>query len=182
MSWRSIMGAAPAAKPLTHYSHNTQNCAEGGNSADTADIALGGPPVEAAPEPEAPAPLAVPVADPVDGPPDLVEGVARLCEAPMPQAYSPARWARMKADARQLVADHGGTLADAGWKAEDLFSVHPAAPEARQDYKGAVTLINGRAVEAVAPETITLRSPDGSRLTIYRRGPQPGRVMLWELS
>ncbi len=99
----------------------------------------------------------------------------------MPQAFTPARWVGLKSDATTLLVDHGDDLAAAGWTAADLFSVHPKAPEARQDYKGAVPLIHGRKVDGVTPETVTLRSADGSRLTIYRTPSQPGSVMLWEL-
>lgn len=119
-------------------------------------------------------------------PREWAEAFARVCCMPRPASLSAASW--------QRVIDHAGRMLDSpsilrnlvryGWELEDVFSVHPYAPESRQDAKGLLMLMQGAEVVSVINEqAIGLRHEAGGAMLYYRKplSRTPGRVMIWEM-
>jgi hypothetical protein len=94
---------------------------------------------------------------------------------------SPLHWAQFVRDARRFLAEWGAEAARLGWSAEDIFGVHPLAPEARYDVMGIVPLIRGNEVVAISEQRATIRTPGGGHMTYYRHRPNSGAVAVWEL-
>jgi hypothetical protein len=94
---------------------------------------------------------------------------------------SPLHWSQFVRDARRFLAEWGAEAARLGWSAEDLFGVHPLAPEARYDVMGIVPLIRGNEVVAISEQRATIRVSGGGLLTYYRYRPNSGAVAMWEL-
>jgi hypothetical protein len=74
---------------------------------------------------------------------------------------SPLYWSQFVRDARRFLAEWGAEAARLGWSAEDIFGVHPLAPEAHHDMMGIVPLI--RAAK-------WLRLPSGGRPSARQAG------------
>ena len=94
---------------------------------------------------------------------------------------SPLHRSQFVRDARRFLAEWGAEAARLGWSAEDLFGVHPLAPEARYDVMGIVPLIRGNEVIAISKHRATIRTPGGGLLTYYRYRPNTGAGAVWEL-
>jgi hypothetical protein len=94
---------------------------------------------------------------------------------------SPLHWSQFVRDARRFLAEWGAEAARLGWSAEDIFGVHPLAPEARYDVMGIVPLIRGSEVVAITERRATIRTPGGGHMTYYRHRPNSGAVAVWEL-
>ena len=94
---------------------------------------------------------------------------------------SPLHWSQFVRDARRFLQEWGAEAARLGWSAEDLFGVHPLAPEARYDVMGIVPLIRGNEVIAISEHRATIRVSGGVLLTYYRYRPNTGAVAVWEL-
>jgi hypothetical protein len=94
---------------------------------------------------------------------------------------SPLHWSQFVRDARRFLEEWGAEAARLGWSAEDLFGVHPLAPEARYDVMGIVPLIRGNEVIAISKHRATIRTPGGGLLTYYRYRPNTGAGAVWEL-
>jgi hypothetical protein len=94
---------------------------------------------------------------------------------------SPLHWSQFVRDARRFLDEWGAEAARLGWSAEDIFGVHPLAPEARYDVMGIVPLIRGNEVVAISEQRATIRTPGGGRMTYYRYRPNTGAVAVWEL-
>jgi hypothetical protein len=94
---------------------------------------------------------------------------------------SPLYWSLFVRDARRFLAEWGAEAARLGWSAEDIFGVHPMAPEARYDVMGIVPLIRGKEVVAISEQRATIRTPGGGHMTYYRHRPNSGAVAVWEL-
>jgi hypothetical protein len=94
---------------------------------------------------------------------------------------SPLNWSQFVRDARRFLAEWGAEAARLGWSAEDVFGVHPLAPEARYDVMGIVPLIRGNEVVAISEQRATIRTPGGGLMTYYRGRSNNGSVSVWEL-
>jgi hypothetical protein len=94
---------------------------------------------------------------------------------------SPVHWSQFVRDARRFLQEWGAEAARLGWSAEDLFGVHPLAPEARYEVMGIVPLIRGNEVAAISEHRATIRVSGGGLLTYYRYRPNTGAVAVWEL-
>jgi hypothetical protein len=92
---------------------------------------------------------------------------------------SPRHWSQFVRDTRRFLAEWGAETARLGWSAEDIFGVHPLAPEARYDVMGIALLI--RSNEVVAIRGATIRTPGWGHMTYYRHRPNAGAVAVWEL-
>jgi hypothetical protein len=90
-----------------------------------------------------------------------------------PAGVDHGRWLLARDDALAFVETWGEQAAALGWKAEDLFRLHPTAPLARRDVMGLVWLLCGRPVVAMTESTATIKSPTGSLLTYYRCTDEP---------
>jgi hypothetical protein len=88
---------------------------------------------------------------------------------------------RLVRDARAFLDEWGVEAARLGWTAEDLFGLHPAAPEARYDATGLVPLLPNRRVVSISADRATIRTPSGGSLTYYRQRSHKGAVAAWEL-
>ena len=66
-----------------------------------------------------------------------------------------------------------------GWRAADLFGVHPKALDARVDLQGLVWLLEGRSVVEITAATAVIEGRAGARLT-YRRRSMAGPT-IWDL-
>jgi hypothetical protein len=94
---------------------------------------------------------------------------------------SPLHWSQFVRDARLFLQEWGAEAARLGWSAEDVFGVHPLAPEARYDVMGIVLLIRGNEVVAISEHRATIRTPGGGQMTYYRYRPNTGAIAIWEL-
>jgi hypothetical protein len=94
---------------------------------------------------------------------------------------SPLHWSQFVRDARRFLAEWGAEAARLGWSAEDIFGVHPLAPEARYDLMGLVPLIRGNEVVGISEHRATIGTPGGGHMTYYRYRPNTGAVAVWEL-
>jgi hypothetical protein len=94
---------------------------------------------------------------------------------------SPLHWSQFVRDARRFLAEWGAEAARLGWSAEDVFGMHPLAPEARYDVMGLVPLIRGNEVVSISEQRATIRTPGGGHMTYYRHRPNTGAVAVWEL-
>ena len=119
-------------------------------------------------------------------PREWAEAFARVCCMPRPASLSAASW--------QRVIDHAGRMLDNpsilrdlvrhGWGLADVFSVHPRAPEHRQDAKGLLMLMQeAEVISVINEQVIGLRHKEGGAMLYYRRplSRTPGRVMIWEM-
>ena len=94
---------------------------------------------------------------------------------------SPQHWSQFVRDARRFLEEWGAEAARLGWSAEDVFGVHPLAPDARYDVMGIVLLIRGNEVIAISEHRATIRTAGGGLMTYYRYRPNTGAVAVWEL-
>lgn len=111
------------------------------------------------------------------------EGLAKLTSGPPPEAWGPD-WALVRDGllrfADRLAADPWAAKAlRMGWTATDLFGVHPRAPGARMDCRGAATFIADAKIIALMADEIAVETPAGRRLRITK--PINGGVPLWEI-
>jgi hypothetical protein len=94
---------------------------------------------------------------------------------------TPLHWSQFVRDARRFLAEWGAEAARLGWSAEDIFGVHPLAPEARYDVMGILPLIRGNEVVAISEHRAIICTPGGGHMTYYRHRPNSGAVAVWEL-
>lgn len=72
--------------------------------------------------------------------------------------------------------DAFGAQAEAlGWRTHELFGVHPSHGTIRVDFCGAIVLVVGGLVRAIAADRIRFE-----RLTYYRRPLAPVGLPIWE--
>jgi hypothetical protein len=84
-------------------------------------------------------------------------------------------------NARLFLDEWGDEAAALGWTMQDLFGVHPAAPDARYDAMGLLPLLRGRRVTSITADRATIRTPSGGSLTYYRHRPHREAVAAWDL-
>jgi hypothetical protein len=112
-------------------------------------------------------------------PREWAEGFAGLDLARPVNGFTLQQW-------RQLI-DDGGRFLDRwawdaerlGWKAADVFGLHPIAPNANNSLSGLVLLINGGEVVRLARDYATIRTARGSELSYLRRE-MAGSVAVWD--
>jgi len=108
-------------------------------------------------------------------------GFARL-DPDAPVADFPSRrWAELVDDIGAFL--DGGFAAQAaalGWGALDLFGCDDVRPYARIDLAGLLILLNGGRLVALTTAAAVIETGTGARHT-FRRRPQPGAVLIWEL-
>lgn len=114
-------------------------------------------------------------------PHEWAEGLARLCTMPRPAAYTQRRWEHLINDAGRFVDEWAVKASELGWTTAEIFGVDPAAPEARQDGRGLVSLLDGRRIiEMLTDRVVVVPQNGGSRLPIYRRA-REGQIPVWQL-
>ena len=97
-------------------------------------------------------------------PRNWAEGFARLdLASPLP-GFSPACWRQLIDDGGRFLDRWGLEAAALGWRAEDVFGVHPGAPATRYDAMGLVTLIRGGLVERITDCTASIQQVNGELL------------------
>jgi hypothetical protein len=111
----------------------------------------------------------------------VAEGLARLELLPALQKFSKIR--------RQAVIDGAARFADVwavkalalGWQVEELFGLHPLAPEPRLDACGLAFLLADGEVIAMDDKSAVIRSPSGTKT--YYRGDwkSTGATPAWEI-
>src|SRR5262245_949743 len=85
-----------------------------------------------------------------------------------PEQVELRRWQQAVDDGYRFLTSWGEQASTLGWSGEDLFALHPVAPDARYDAMGLVWLLRGRPVVALTASTATILLRSGSTLT-YRR-------------
>jgi hypothetical protein len=113
-------------------------------------------------------------------PREWAEGFARLNLASAAPGFGGTRWQQVIDDGGRFLDRWASEAAQLGWRAVDIFGIHPLAPAARFDVMGLVPIINGGEVVAITERSATIQSPGGSRL-VYMRRTAGGGVCLWEL-
>lgn len=119
-----------------------------------------------------------------DLPSEWLEGVFRLCRMSRTADVPASRWQLLQERAVDFCRAWGPTAHALGWRALDLFGCHRLKPYYRLDASGLVWLLADREIVAMAPDSATLRTPTGARLTYRcRRDPvlDRQRVLAWEL-
>ena len=109
------------------------------------------------------------------------EGLRRLEAATSIAGMMPLDRLRLVRDAKAFLRDWGREAARLAWTEEDLFGLHPAAPNGRYDAMGLVPLLNGRNVISIAPDRATIAARSGGTLTYYRNRLQKDAVAVWQL-
>jgi hypothetical protein len=112
----------------------------------------------------------------------VAEGIARLETLPALKRFSEKR--------RQAIIDGTAKFADVwaakalklGWSVEELFGLHPSAPEARLDACGLAFLLDSGEVIAMDEKTAVIRSFTGI-ITRYYRGDckRTGAQLAWDI-
>jgi hypothetical protein len=115
-------------------------------------------------------------------PAEIVKGVKHLLTAPAPRDFPPARWLNAVKQAIHFATAWAPLALSLGWTAEELFGLHPIAPDRRHDAKGlAFALSDGKCIVAITANRGVIRAASGAKLSFYRR-PGPGSAILaWEL-
>jgi hypothetical protein len=85
-----------------------------------------------------------------------------------PEQVERRSWQQAIDDGRRFLACWGEQAAILGWSADDLFVLHPVAPNGRYDTMGLVWLLRGRPVVSLTASTAAIRTPCDGTLT-YRR-------------
>ena len=109
------------------------------------------------------------------------EGFARLDLAARHPDFSESWWRAIVKDGGRFLEVWAPEAARLGWRATDLFGVHPIAPSTRFDTMGLVPIISGGEVISMNERGATIRSP-GGQLLFYMRRPLSGAVCLWDRS
>lgn len=112
------------------------------------------------------------------------DGLARLSTMPAPETWG-RDWREVR-DGLLRFADElaGPWLAQAvalGWRVNDLFGVHPDAPTARMDCRGAATFLGRAKIVAITDKTITVETRPGNKLQIGKPA-TAGGVPIWEFT
>jgi hypothetical protein len=94
-------------------------------------------------------------------------------EVRCPEQVELRRWQQAVDDGGRFLCSWGEQAAALGWSDDDLFALHPVAPDARYDTMGLVWLLRGRPVVALTASTAAIRTPSGSTLTYRRALAQP---------
>ncbi len=117
---------------------------------------------------------------PASLPPSIVDGLARLTDAPAPRLIVPDAWPIAVADALRLASDGWAEKALAmGWAQLDLFG---AVPDREGDpyADGLAVKLGGRTILALCATFATVSSGGAAR-TYLHRGNNEGAVLLWDL-
>lgn len=116
-------------------------------------------------------------------PEEWAAGFARLCVMAKPAGYSGRRWEQLVNDGGLFLDHFGGQAAALGWRAVDVFGVHPNVPATATHCMGLVPLINGGQVLAITADSARLQTPLGAIQTFQRRlAIPPNAIALWELT
>lgn len=115
-------------------------------------------------------------------PREWANALARLDPARPPADVPQGRW-RTFIDDCCVFLDSGwaGRAAALGWGPHELFGCDRAKPFARVSRQGLLWLLNGRLLLALTGDIAAIANSNGGRLTYYRRPPQPGQILVWEL-
>jgi hypothetical protein len=81
------------------------------------------------------------------------------------------RWLNACADADTFLREWGTTAEELGWKADDLFGLHPLAPLARYDVIGLVWLLRGQKVHQLTAGEAVLENGLRHRREVKRVPP-----------
>jgi hypothetical protein len=114
-------------------------------------------------------------------PQQWTEGFHRLEASTSIAGMEPLDRLRLIRDAKAFLAAWGREAARLGWTAEDVFGLHPAAPNGRYDAMGLVPLLDGRKVASISADRATIGTPRGGTLTYYRNRLHKDAVAVWEL-
>jgi hypothetical protein len=116
-------------------------------------------------------------------PREWADAVARLDPSRPPADVPEARWRRFIDDcAVFLDSGWAGRAAALGWGPPELFGCDRAKPFARVSCQGLLWLVNGRPLLALTGDIAAIANSNGGRLTYYRRPPELGQVLVWELT
>ncbi|MEX2650010.1 MAG: hypothetical protein WD673_13455 [Alphaproteobacteria bacterium] len=111
---------------------------------------------------------------------EWAEGLARLDAMPCPSGVPRERWRQVIDDAGRFLERWGGKAAVLGWRPLDVFGFDPGAPDVRMDRAGLAWLIEGRPIDAIGPDWVTIGVRRRGRLTYQRHDPsEPGRAVFW---
>lgn len=94
-----------------------------------------------------------------------------------PDWMGPERWDLLLGDAESFLSRWGHAAHAMGWKALDLYGVHPQAPAARFDVMGFLFLIQGGSVPVITASSASIQRRTGAHLT-YRRHDTSGAVLV----
>jgi hypothetical protein len=114
-------------------------------------------------------------------PSEWAEALARLDPAQPPADVPDGRWRRFIDDCGVFL-DSGwaGRAAALGWEPPE--GCDRAKPFARVSRQGLLWLLNGRPLLALTGDIAATANANGGRLTYYKRPPQPGQILVWELA
>lgn len=107
------------------------------------------------------------------------EGVARLRQSPQVRFYH-GRWYQMVTDARSFLTLWANDALASGWSTLDVFGVNPDPSHGRCDRLGLVTLLRGRPVQELGPDSATIGGSHKDTTTFYRRRRASGAVPVWQ--
>jgi hypothetical protein len=109
--------------------------------------------------------------------------LARLDQNNPPGDVPPRRWLRLMHDCGRFLDGEWAARAVAlSWGPLDLFGCDPEKPFARVSRQGLLWLLDGRPLLALTGDTAAIANSTGGRFTYYRRPPEPGQVLVWELT
>lgn len=94
-----------------------------------------------------------------------------------PEWMPPERWDLLLGDAENFLTRWGSTASVLGWKALDLYGVHPVAPGARFDVMGFLFFVQGGSVPIITAHSASIHRRTGAQLT-YRRKPDIADAVL----
>lgn len=114
-------------------------------------------------------------------PREWAEGFATLCTMPCPPTMPPQRWQQIVDDGGRFLDRWGRQAAVLGWRAVEVFGVHPAAPLRRYDGMGLVPLLQGHEVVALTASMARIHITDTVTQSFSRHTLAREAVAIWQL-
>lgn len=89
------------------------------------------------------------------------EGVSRVQAMPPPAGFASDKWRQVQVDAARLLDEHGAALHRLGWRATDVWGVHPTVPGVALHCAGVAVVLGGaRVVEVTDARARGVRAPE----------------------
>ncbi|OUR75989.1 hypothetical protein A9Q83_16640 [Alphaproteobacteria bacterium 46_93_T64] len=96
------------------------------------------------------------------------EGYLALIGMSCPENIRASRWYQFIADAGLFMSMWAEQAYNLGWMTDEVFGVHPTAPQHRPDAAGLIWFMNGMPITALTADQAKIKTVTGSALTAYR--------------